>query len=278
MEIKQEELDINSSLPFKSYVHQGHGVNVAPHWHQGIEINYLISDNDLEFKENGKTTHYHQGDIWVTNSRVVHEAHLNSENRWLEFGLIVDYSFLKRIYPKIDEIKFEVNNEASLIHPNGYRKLQAHLRDFYQTSLLPTNDANDLRMTGILLLIMSILIEDFIERVPRINDSSNENLVDSVTIQINNRFREPITGFELAEEFNTSLTTLNRQFNKNVQMSVGKYITMIRLLNAQKKLLSSNQTIEYIASDCGFANSKAFIRNFKEWKHITPFRYRKMYK
>ncbi|USQ68046.1 AraC family transcriptional regulator [Companilactobacillus allii] len=274
MQIRKEESD---GEPFKYYVHKGRGINVSPHWHQGIEINYLISDDDLEFRENGKTTHYHQGDMWVTNSRVVHEAHLVSEDRWLELGLIIDYGFLKKIYPQISEHKFVVNNITNLSHPNDYRKLQEYLRELYQLTIIPEKTI-ELKMTGIVYLILAILIQDFTKRVPRIDESANENLVDSVTVQINNRFREPITGLKLAKEFNTSLTTLNRQFNKNISMSVGKYITMIRLLNAQKKLLNGNQTVEYIAIDCGFSNSKTFINSFKNWKHVTPFRYRKMYK
>lgn len=75
MEIIHENVQSTAQLPFKYYEHNSaDSISVAPHWHQGIELNYLIQGDALNFIVDGKTTSYHPGDIWAINHREVHSA------------------------------------------------------------------------------------------------------------------------------------------------------------------------------------------------------------
>ena len=60
-------------------------------------------------------------------------------------------------------------------------------------------------------------------------------------------------------------------------MSIGAYLNFIRLMHARELLLSTDKPIEWVATDCGFSNSRILNRNFKAWKNKTPTQYRNEY-
>ncbi|GHV96841.1 hypothetical protein lacNasYZ03_00970 [Lactobacillus nasalidis] len=61
-------------------------------------------------------------------------------------------------------------------------------------------------------------------------------------------------------------------------MTLASYLKLVRLMHARQLLLNSDKTIEFIANDSGFSNSRVFNRNFKKWKQKTPTEYRNAYK
>jgi len=100
MKILHETVQTIPRLPFKYYEHDPlTDINVAPHWHQGIELNYLVSGTTLKFVTDGQTNEYRPGDLWTTNRRVVHSASGPTEVDWVEFGIIIDDDFLHTHIP-----------------------------------------------------------------------------------------------------------------------------------------------------------------------------------
>ena len=84
MEILHEAVQTIPRLPFKYYEHDPlTDITVAPHWHQGIELNYLVSGTVLKFVTDGQTAEYRPGDLWTTNRRVVHSASGPAEVDWV---------------------------------------------------------------------------------------------------------------------------------------------------------------------------------------------------
>ncbi|CAM3068333.1 helix-turn-helix transcriptional regulator [Lactiplantibacillus plajomi] len=91
---------------------------------------------------------------------------------------------------------------------------------------------------------------------------------------IDQHYANPISGTTLARQFHVSLTTLNQQFNQTVQLSVNRYLRLVRLMNARQLLLETDLKVTYIAIQYGFGNAKTLNRNFKAWKGVTPSDYR----
>lgn len=278
MEIKHEIVQPTPRLPFKYYFHdKNSSKTVAPHWHQSLELGFLVSDNDLKFKDNGDTFNYHKGDIWIVNSRNVHGSTINTTKSLFEFCLIIDYDFLKQIYPNIDQIHFSLHGRPHSIKKiMSYQELEKQLRIIIQLLQEPRDSNSTLALTGRVYLLLSILLDNFSSKVNAIT-AVNDSLVDRALGTINQDYHDNLNGTLLANKLNTSVTTLNQQFHQTVQMPINKYITVVRLLNAQKKLLNTTNNIDFIATECGFSSTKSFVRNFKKWKGVTPFRYRKTF-
>jgi len=280
MKIMHELVQTNPRLPFKYYEHDpATSITVDPHWHQGIEINYLIRGGVLKFVTDGKTTEYRPGHIWSVDHRIVHSASGDERDNWLEIGLIIDEQFLTKNIPISKSWKLNLDGSSSKSeNPEAYSQLQTHLIAIHNLFGEPITDLSRLKIMSHFYEVVAIIGQSFVISLDEENNTNpNTSLIDSVVSTINQQFSEAIDGNYLADEFNVSLTTLNKQFNENMQMSVNRYLRMIRLMNARRMLLETDEKINYIASKCGFVNVKTFNRNFKSWKNLTPSEYRKYF-
>lgn len=279
MKITHEIVQTAPRLPFKYYEHDpATPITVAPHWHQGIEINYLIRGGNLKFVTDGKTTEYHPGDLWSVDHRIVHSASGEERDDWLEIGLIIDDKFLEDNLPNSKSWKMNLNGTTSKnIAPEAYQQLQTNLIAIHNFFGEPITELSRLEVMSHFYSLLAELGKSFVVLIGENNTNQNSSLIDSVVSTINQQFSEPINGTYLADKFNVSLTTLNEQFSDNMQMSVNRYLRMIRLMNARRMLLETDEKINYIAIKCGFVNVKTFNRNFKSWKDLTPTEYRKYF-
>lgn len=279
MKILHETVQTIPRLPFKYYEHDPlTDINVAPHWHQGIELNYLVSGTTLKFVTDGQTNEYRPGDLWTTNRRVVHSASGPTEVDWVEFGIIIDDDFLQTQIPASANWQLTLNGAASSkTHPQAYADVRQQLVTIHDLLTTPTTDLLRLQILSHFYQLLVTLGQTFTVPLTATTVSPNLTLTDTVMTAIYQHYAEPIDGNTLAEQFHVSLTTLNQQFNANVQLSVNRYLRLIRLMNARRLLLETDHKIEYIAMQCGFPNSKTFNRNFKSWKGMTPTDYRQAY-
>lgn len=278
MKILHETVQPIPHLPFKYYEHTpGTPIDVAPHWHQGLELNYLAAGETLKFVTAGQTNLYAPGALWAVNRRVVHSASGNPAADWDEFGLIIDDDFLQSQVPASTNWQLTLAGSAAKeTHPQAYAAIIDHLVKMRHLLHAPNSDLIRLQILSEFFALLAQLGQHFTTTLST-TVTANQSLVDTVITYVNQHYADDLTGTKLADQFHVSLTTLNQQFNTNVQLSINRYIRQVRLLNARRLLLESNRTIDYIASVCGFTNAKTFNRNFKHWKHLTPSEYRQAY-
>ncbi|CAM3068202.1 cupin domain-containing protein [Lactiplantibacillus plajomi] len=128
MKILHETVQPLARLPFKFYEHDPETpINVAPHWHQGIELNYLVRGETLTFVVNGTTTIYHPGDLWTVNRRRVHSASGRQGADWQEFGLIIDDHFLRDRVPSSQYWQLTLGQDAQATQAGAYATVRDHL-------------------------------------------------------------------------------------------------------------------------------------------------------
>ena len=201
-----------------------------------------------------------------------------ADQPWQEFGIIIDEEFLTANLPTSKNWQLNLSGRHSAVgNMAAYDELKQHMLSLRQLIEQPMTDA--LRMVALSHFYMMIFILGTHFSETRIDSDAtpNCNLVNEVVTTINQNYALPISSAQLASQFHVSLTTLNNQFNTVLQMSVSHYIRLARLKNARRMLLQGNLTVEYIATKSGFGSIKSFIRNFKEWKGVTPSSYRKQY-
>jgi AraC-like DNA-binding protein len=279
MLIQHETIQLVPGLPFKYYEHDPlTSINVAPHWHQGIELNCLTAGAMLKFVADGQTAEYWPGAIWAVNRRSVHSAMGNSTADWAEFGLIIDDDFLLAQLPESANWRLTLAGpQAEQQAPAAYAAIRKHLLSIHD--LLAQGNTNIVRLAVLshFYALLVQLAQSFTVAVDPQKVTANPGLVDTVMNYIDQAYAEPISGNTLAQQFHVSLTTLNQQFNRSLQMSVNRYLRSVRLMNARLLLLETDKTVDYIAAACGFDNCKTLNRNFKAWKGRTPTAYRQAY-
>lgn len=134
-----------------------------------------------------------------------------------------------------------------------------------------------LKLNSLYYEIAELLISAFsVARKPGINEGkvSDEMLVREITGYIHLNYQSTLRLDDLAEHFFLSSAYISRFFKKKMGENFTKYLTGIRLHEAEKKLKAGDATLTRIAMDCGFPNQAAFNTAFREKYHMNPKAYR----
>jgi AraC-like DNA-binding protein len=268
--IEHEEVQNNQRLPF--YFYYDNKVMQPEHWHQGIELNYLNKGKDLRFALEGQTYHFNSGDIWLVNRRQIHSAS-GEAGEWKYGGLIIDDDFLLSQYPSSINWNLNLLGQKSTKKQRAYNELVKEVAELGRLCRKPLTDARRFIVLSHLMKIIVLLDQNFNNK-EQIVQSPNLALGDEIIKYINEHFQEDIQVGDIAEKFNISHVTLNRQLKQTNNLSMGKYLKLVRLMHARELLLNTNKSIELVAYESGFSNTRVLNRNFKSWKHKTPTEYR----
>ena len=82
----------------------------------------------------------------------------------------------------------------------------------------------------------------------------------------------------LAEKVGMSTTALSRVFKQKMGVTISTYLIDLRLKDAARSLIDTDEKIADICKTCGFNNLSNFNRTFKARKGKTPKDYRNLYK
>lgn len=268
--IEHEEVQNNQRLPF--YFYYDNKVMQPEHWHQGIELNYLIKGKDLRFALEGQTYHFNSGDIWLVNRRQIHSAS-GEVGEWEYEGLIIDDDFLLSQYPSSINWNLYLLGQKNTKKQRAYNELVKEVVELGRLCRKPLTDARRFIVLSHLMKIIVLLDQNFNNK-EQVVQSPNLALGDEIIKYINEHFQEDIQVGDIAQKFNISHVTLNRQLKQTNNLSMGKYLKLVRLMHARELLLNTNKSIELVAYESVFSNTRVLNRNFKSWKHKTPTEYR----
>lgn len=267
--IGHEEVQNNQRLPF--YFYYDNQAMQPEHWHQGIELNYLIKGKDLRFALEGQTYHFNSGDIWLVNRRQIHSAS-GEAGEWKYEGLIIDDDFLLSQYPSSINWNLNLLGQKSTKKQRAYNELVKEIVALGRLCRKPLTDARFIVLSHLMKII--VLLDQNFNNKEQIVQSPNLALGDEIIKYINEHFQEDIQVGDIAQKFNISHVTLNRQLKQTNNLSMGKYLKLVRLMHARELLLNTNKSIELVAYESGFSNTRVLNRNFKSWKYKTPTEYR----
>ena len=102
--------------------------------------------------------------------------------------------------------------------------------------------------------------------------------IQKVKKYIGEHAAEPIREKDLADMAGMSCSAFSRFFKLSTGRTLSDYLIDIRLGNAARMLVDTNQSISEICYACGFNNLSNFNRIFKSRKGSTPREFRSLYK
>lgn len=175
-------------MPFYFY-HSDQAIQ-SEHWHQEIELNYLIKGKDLRFALEGKTYHFNSGDIWLVNRRKIHSSSGKEEN-WKYEGLIIDDDFLLSQYPTSINWNLDLLGKNSTENKNSYKKLEKEVIELGKLCHKSLTDARRFMILSHLMRIIVLLDQNF-NKKESVTKSSNLPLGDEIIKYINEHFQEDI--------------------------------------------------------------------------------------
>ena len=88
-------------------------------------------------------------------------------------------------------------------------------------------------------------------------------------------YNEPLSARTVAERFGFTAAEMNHALMLQVEKNFEEFLNYTRINRAAELLLTTDQTVTYIAMEVGYANVKTFNRNFLRFKVMTPGDFRK---
>lgn len=106
-------------------------------------------------------------------------------------------------------------------------------------------------------------------------DKSKDSKIESCKNYIDKNYNKDITLDDISLEVRLSKYHLTRKFQEQIGISIGNYITKIRLKKAMELLLLANDIkIEEIAREVGFSCGNYFSKVFKKNIGVSPGEFR----
>lgn len=254
------------------------------HWHKPVELFY-IKNGCVEYTTpNGHYT-FPKGSGGLINSNILHSSKILSaaENN-VELLHIFDPSFLSGEPGNLMERKYILplttapELEIIALNPEN-SKHQLVLSMIWQSFEIPDDEwGYEFRLRESLTHIWLELLK-LIDADSKLTNSQrkqpSDDKIKSIMIYIHEHFQEDISVDQIADACHISRRTCFRLFQEKLHISPLEYICDYRLQQARRLLLNTDESITFIAQNCGFRSSSYFGKLFREHFGCTPNAFRR---
>lgn len=107
------------------------------------------------------------------------------------------------------------------------------------------------------------------------SNSSVSTKVTNICQYISDHLEEDISIADIAHQMNLHPNYLMNLFKKEFGYSINQYLTRLRIANAQRLLVTTDQKVLQIAYNCGFLTPSRFYTAFHQVVGCTPIEFKK---
>lgn len=268
----------HSKWPFTAYVYEN--TISLPHWHTYIELLYLL-DGETEIQIGAKQYFGRPGDFYIINSNEVHhtlscEPGKNFRHLVIQFDPGLIYPGASSMYEVKYILPFLTSSTNSYICIDGdslkeIKDILNHILEEYEGR----KPGYELEIKGCILRIFAWLVRN--SYVDLLDEKPIEHLIEmkELLYYIEKHYQDSISLEMAAGMVSMSPSHFCRLFRKITGKTYVSYLNFIRLREAEKQLILTNDTVAEIAANVGFANVTYFNRIFKREYGLTPIALRK---
>lgn len=282
LQYKYELVQRDNHLPLKIIIHQyNRPVHVPLHWHDSVEISYVLSGKIDDIYIDGAHYSSNAGDIVVINSKALHSFTTRNNGDREAVTILIPYDFIKPCVQGSEPIEFDCisiveSDQRRLAHFAELRKLLnavvvSHLKQH-------RDEFAHVHLTALSYQIIYVLLKYFRirkEEKQAVQTSKHRERLLSIKNYVERHYDQNLSVEQIAHTFQLSPQYMSRFFIKHTGMTLFQYINELRLEKAYRDLMNTDLSILNVAMNHGFPNEKSFIRVFKNGYGVTPYQYRK---
>ncbi|QOV20033.1 helix-turn-helix domain-containing protein [Blautia liquoris] len=255
------------------------------HFHHFYEIMF-ICQGDFAILVNNITYHLNPGDfILIRQNQFHHYQYVKNQHENSKRILMwVSANYLETLAQQNADLTscFTQTQTPAWHFPAHHRE---HLSQYLNTllylesdSLTPKGEKQLLEDSYLTLFFISL---NQLCRHPefsfRIENTSSNPMIRTLTDYINEHIDEPITLDTLASQAHLSKYHFVRVFKELTGMTVHDFVNHKRILKACE-LIWEGEAFSNISELCGFSDYSSFFRNFKAVYGISPREFKAMYR
>ncbi|MBQ7915175.1 MAG: helix-turn-helix domain-containing protein [Firmicutes bacterium] len=250
------------------------------HYHPAYELVFFQTAHINIFVKN-KTLPIRDGDCLFINEFELHKVLYTPNTQYTRYVINFKKEYLQELLHLL-----QADDLLSLVESSGYAHLHCKLkqradmeqyfRQLYDKHqhLQTAMDAASVKNTLIALLIH--FYELYRQAAPTLPLNKTDRQVQAIIEYIDTNYNEAITLDLLQEKTFISKYHIAHLFRHLTGFSVIEYTQYRRIIEAQKLLRDTSQTVTEICYACGFNSIQHFCRVFKKFSHTTPAKYRRL--
>lgn len=267
--MRHEIVSVNPDIEARFYLSIDSGSYVPPHWHNSLELVYMIEGTMTVIFENRREV-LCSGEFNIVNSRVIHSV-LSEKNKALV--LQIPKEILRKFIPNIELYTFAVNlNPVNDVEKTRLEKMKRIFIDMHVIyDIRP--EGYLLRFNSLLYELLFSLVHSYSNKLVQKEFDRNEGHFEKVIPVMNylkEHYREKCRVSELAEHFGYHEDYIARIFKKQLGMTIMEYVYAIRITKVYIDLINTDRTVNEIFEEHGCTNYKVAMRHFKEKYGCTP--------
>ena len=249
-------------------------------WHSGVEVLILLKGR-IDMSCNSEVFTMEPLDTIIISPQVGH-ATLALEEDTTALVIHVSKEFFQYFDPNFGMYQFVLRSDKT----NRDNEFFTSLRYLAaQMMLLMVNSESPDRQLWLeshfLAMTSDIYREiDAVKTIPIHTKPADMTVAtfDKMIAYIDEHYEQKIELEDIAKIGGYNIAYTSQFFKRQMGISFVEYVLRLRIRDATVRLASTDEAVARIASDCGFADVKAFNVAFKKHFNMTPTEYRKQVK
>ncbi len=237
------------------------------HYHNHYEIYYLKKGN-VRYFINEHVYDVKEGDIVLIPPHAIHKTASLMDEGAERFLISFTNKFI--VYPKNDKI-FSCFNSYYFKNSQIGEIVEKVANEFFN------RDYYSDEMIAGYIREMLVKLNRMAEGKTHHEISWKNSVMQDSVHYICENYDKELSLSSIAEKFALSESHFSRQFKVYTGFGVAEYISIVRIKNAEKLLVTTNLPITEIAQNCGFNSSSYFTAVFKKMRGKTPAEIRKKF-
>lgn len=250
------------------------------HFHNLMEIG-ICRNGSGELYLDETLNRYRDGDISLIPENFPHTTISDGSitNFW-EYIFIDLRSVVEAMFPR--NVAFQ-NDAVSSLSKTAVKtnRIEAPvIASIIDSIIRETKDNKPYAQRVINLLVQELVIEMLrhYSEVPEMQETSvkgtNMSQIVAALEYINVHYSEQMKASQLAEICSMSETHFRRLFESYINMPPMEYVNLIRVQKACEFMKKNNESMDVIATKCGFATPSTFNRNFRKFLGTSPYQWK----
>lgn len=266
MDERHEIISFSSKLPLNIFIHKLG--SVPKHWHNSIEILFILSGN-VTLTMDDQCLALEPDDVVLINSNALHELYSDSceiaafQIKLSDMDILKDYASLY----------FDCCSAGDTHNPK-YDYLRYLLARLIKDNAEEENTLSSLSLTASLFEELTVRFKGK-RTLAQVSTQKHLERLKNITNYIQENFRQGISLAQLAEHEHLSISYLSRFFTQYFGMSFSDYYNNVRMEHAVNELMTSDESINSIALNNGYTDSRSFVHQFRQHYGELPSIYRK---
>jgi len=248
-----------------------------PHEHPFFELYYLLNGERVYFMD-GKVYTVKKGDMMIIHPHALHSTASSDDDLKFE-RILINFSqgFIEEGDFHLAKILQEGTSGLMRIPESD----QLEVERILSKMLTECEQSNHHYTSYVRSLLNELLI--LLHRIKLLSQPEDTQdyehpmhyRVSEIAQYINDNYAMKVTLEQVAKQFYISPSYLSRIFKRLTGFHFREYILVVRIREAQKRLVNSTDAVQHIAEQTGFEHIAHFNKAFKKLSGTTPLRYRR---